>query len=286
MRLRVLLTAAFFAVAGAARATETVAVLSSGLSSYQEGYAAFKSTLGSPVELLPLGARLPKDAKVVVAFGGKAALQKYPDAVTLIYAFAPSIEVRADTHDGPTTRIWMMPELPLLLQKLTEVQPGLKRLGVIWSSEGQEPIMERLPAAGHAQGLAIVIVRISGDDELPDALRRLKGRIDALWLPADPLVVNATNFELIKHYSYDNDIPFYAPIEGLAEKGAVATVSVAPAELGRAAAAAARDALGGKAPPAAIFPPLARLAVNLSAARECELSVPPGVVKAADKVFP
>ena len=281
-----LAAAILIAVAGTARAGETVVVLGSDLAPYREAYEAFKVAFGAPVELLPMGARLPKDVKVVVAFGGKAALQRYSDRTTLIYGLAPGLEVTAETHDGSNTMIRMEPEAGALLQKLTEVQPGLKRLGVIWSSEGHGSAMERLAEAIRKRGLKPVVERISGADEMPSALRRLKGKVDALWLPPDPLVINARNFEMIKSYAYGNDVPFYAPVEGLAEKGAAAAVSVSNAEMGRAAATAARDALAGELLPAEIFVSHVRLAVNLSAARECELTVPPSVLKAADKVSP
>ncbi len=282
------LTAAclIFLHAGAAGAEETAAVLSSDLPSYREAYEAFKTALGKPVELLPLGTRLSKDVKVIVAFGGKAALQSYPARTTLIYALAPGIEISADTHDGPTAKIKMEPEAAALLVKLLEVHPRLTRLGVIWSSDGEAAAMELLAAAAKKRGIKTAIERISGNDELPGALRRLKGKADALWLPPDPLVINARNFELIKHYSYDNDVPFYTPVEGLTEKGALASVFIPPAEMGRATAAAALDALSGKELDREIFVPRVRLAVNLSAARACEVVVPPDAVKTADKVFP
>lgn len=278
--------AALLLLAGRAGAGELAAVLSSDNAAYREAYESLTAAYGRPVQRLSLGAPVPRGVDVVVAFGGKAAVQRYPARVTLIYTVAPGVSVDARTHDGATTKIRMSPDPGRLIRKLAEVQSGLKRLGVIWSSEGQESVVEELAAAGRAGGVLLISERMSGDDELPGVLRRLKGKIDGLWLPADPLVINARNFELIKHYSHDNDIPFYVPSEGLAEKGAVAAVSISSAEMGRAAAKAARAALAGDALAETIYAPNVRLTVNLSAARECQSSIPAGVVKAADKVFP
>lgn len=286
MKAFALVLAAAAVLAGAARAQEVVAVLSSDQRAYREAYESFQSSFGKPVPLLTLGESVPSDAKIVLAFGGKAAIQRYPGRVALIYAVAPSLLVDRKTHDGTSIKIMMEPEAGALLGALTAIQPGLKRLAVLWSSAGQAASAERLVRLGAGRGVSVTAERLEDADGLPDRLRALEGKADAIWLSPDPLLINSRNFEVIKHYSYGNRMPFYAPTEGLAEQGAPAAVSVSYEEMGRAMAAAAKGVLAGSHPAAEVFSERVRLAVNRTAAKEAELAIPAEALKTADKVYP
>lgn len=285
-RSSALAVAAALALCAESRAAEVVAVLGSELGPYREAYESLRTAYGSDIEILPLGVKPPRSAKVVVALGGKAALQPYSERVALIYGLAPGLEITPETHDGPIAKIKMEPAAGALIKKLRELQPGLRKLGVVWSSENRTSEIRQLAETSAASGVTVVVERISGSGELPAALRRLKGAVGALWLPPDPLVINARNFETIKQFAYENDVPFYVPTSGLVEKGAPAAVAVSPRETGRAAAAAARAALGGSALPAEIFIDRVEVFINASAAAECGLAIPESAAKAAAKVHP
>jgi hypothetical protein len=283
---RLLIAALGAALSGAARAQEVVAVLASDQRAYRETYENFQAAFGKAVPLLAMGEEISDEAKVVLAFGGKAAVQRYPRRVTLIYAIAPGLFVDRKTHDGPSIKIMMEPAAGVLLGNLKAIQPGLKRLAVLWSSASRAASAAHLVKMGAARGVAVTAERLKNADELPSRLRELKGKTDALWLPPDPLLINAGNFDIIKHFSYDNDIPFYAPTDGLAAQGATAAVSVSYEEIGRMMAAAAKGALGGSASPNELYSDRVRVCVNRAAAAEAELPIPPETLKSADKVFP
>lgn len=270
----------------AARAQEVAAVIGAEQRPYRETYESFQAAFGKPVPVLPPGEPLPDETKVVVAFGGKAALQRYPARVALIYAIAPGVLVGRKTHDGPSIKIMMEPEPDALLRALTALQPKLKRLAVLWSGAFRAAGVERLVKAGAARGVVVSPERIEDADELPGKLRGLKGRVDAIWLPPDPMLINARNFETVKRFSYDNDVPFFAPTEGLAEQGATAGVSVSFAEMGRIMAAAAKAALAGAGSPGEIYSKKVHVSLNLTAAAAAELAVPAEASKAADRVIP
>ena len=284
MSMTVLL-ALLLVVAAPARAQDVVVVLGSDLAPYREAYEGFVTAFGEPVELLTLGGKPPKGARVVVAFGGKAALQRYPTGVTLVYGLAPGVRAEREPGEARAVKIPMEPAPAALLGRLGALQPGLKRLAVLWASKGGEESVARLVQDGSARGVEVLSERLESADDLPAALRRLRGKADALWLPPDPLLINARNFDIIKRYAYDNDVPFYVPTEALAEKGAAAAVSVGYSDAGRAAAAAARAVLTGKPPTEDVFAG-ARVSVNRSAAAECGLVLPAVALKGVDKVYP
>lgn len=273
------------ASAGTARAQEVVAVLASEQRAYRETYESFQAAFGKAVPLIPLGEQVPDSAKVVAAFGGKAAVQRYPARVALVYAVVPGLIVKG-THGGPSIKIMMEPEAEPLLGALTALQPKLKRLAVLWSSESRAANMATLVERGAARGVAVSASRLAGPDALPGRLRELHGKVDAIWLSPDPMLINAKNFEIIKQFSYANRIPFYAPTQGLAEQGAPAGVSVAFAEMGRTMAGAVKTVLRGEKASAEVYSAKLSVCVNRTAAAAAALSVPPEVLTAADKVFP
>lgn len=283
---RLLFAALAAAGAASAAAQDVVAVLGSEQRAHRETFESFQASFGKPTAVLALGEPIPADAKIVLAFGGKAALQRYPGRVTVIYAIAPGALVDRKTHDGPSVKVMMEPDAGALLERLKDVQPKLKRLAVLWTSPVRAASAERLARAGAARGIEVSAARLEDADDLPNRLRGLHGKVDAIWLPPDPLIISAKNFEIIKHYSYDNDVPFYAPTEGLAEQGATAAVSVSYQEMGRMMAAAAKDALAGGSSPAELYTGRLQVTINLAAAKAAELPLAPEALKSAGKVLP
>jgi len=273
-------------LASVARAQDVVAVLGSEQRAQRETFESFQASFGKPVPVLAMGDPIPAGAKVVLAFGGKAALQRYSSRVAVVYALAPGALINRKTHAGPSVKVMMEPEADALLDRLQVLQPKLKRLAVLWTSPVSAASAERLTKAGAARGVSVSAERLEVADDLPSRLRELQGQIDAIWLPPDPLLINAKNFEIIKRYSYDNDIPFYAPTEGLAEQGATAAVSVSYKEMGRMMAAAAKDALGGGASPAELYTGRLHVSISRAAAAEAALQLTPEALKSADKVLP
>lgn len=265
------------------RAQDLVAVLSSDSVYYREAFEGFFEALGRavPAFTLPEEPRVGR-ARVVAAFGSRATLQAYPAGTVVVHSLALGVQPPAG---GRTVAVWAMPAPEAVLEGMRRVQPGLRRLGVYWSSPGMRPYLERLRRAARAAGVRLVIERLGGPDGLPDALRRSAGRVDALWVPSDPLLLDARSFETLCGFSSGNRVPFYVSAHGLAEKGAAASFSVGFREVGRLQAAAARQALEGGAPEA-VYPPVAETTVNLTAARAAGLEVPEEALRSARKVVP
>jgi ABC-type uncharacterized transport system substrate-binding protein len=136
-------------------------------------------------------------------------------------------------------------------------------------------------------GIKAIVTQVSGADALPDRLRAvLQQGVDALWLPPDPLLINAQNFSVLKTFCWSNNIPFYAPTAGLVEQGAVASVSSSFREIGRAAGRVARRVLLGKIPEQVVYPDVVEVTLNLTAAANSKLQIPQEVRLKADRVLP
>lgn len=278
-----------FAASGIGSAQDVVAVLSSDLGPYREAFEGFQETFGQTVPSFRLSedkVKLSSGTRIVVTFGGKAALSSYPESVALVYCMAPGIEPNPGNRRVYSVGIGMLPRANLILPKLKEIQPALKRLAVFWSSAYMEHYIEEMRQASVPMNIEIVSLRLKSPDELPERLRSIYKEIDAVWLMPDPLLINSQSFTVLKDFSWSNKIPFYAPTSGLVEQGATASISASFREIGRAAASAARQVLAGKSGADMGYPEKMEIVLNLKAADNTGLRIPPELLKSFDRVVP
>lgn len=261
------------------------AVLSLRTGPYQEALAGLREELGEdvPVFVLAQGEPLiPDSTKVVVAFGSKAALRSYPDLTALVYVMAPGTVISA----GNAVKISMEPDSLSLLADLKKIQPGLKRLGVLWLSPGFVEHVDQLRKAGAGAAPALESVALRTAADIPGQLRRLHGRVDALWLPPDPLLLNAATFPIFVEFSRSNKIPLFVTTEGLVEEGATASVGPSFREMGRMAGIAARKALAQEAQERRLYSSHPIMVVNKTVAEQMGLRLSADVLRQADRVLP
>ncbi len=276
----------------ALRAEDVVAVLSSQSSYYQEAHEGFTAAFGSRVPSLTApndASPLLNGAKVIVTFGAKAALGRYPPEALVVYCLAPGTLLSAKDRSRPPIRVEMLPREGFVLTKLKELQPGLKRLAVFWSSPAMENYVKKMQSASSAFGIETLVQRVPNGEEVPDRLRDLdKKKPDALWIPPDPVLINPQTFTVFKEYSRANHVPFYVPTDGLVEKGAAASVSCDLREVGRTAALTAQKFLSNDSTAGSpyVFPEKIRVTVGVSAAEAAGLKFPPDVLRKADRVLP
>lgn len=270
-----------FAAISAARPfgpSGVAAVVSPPPGPYQAAFASFRREVGLDVRGLDISAASrASGAKVVVAFGGKAAFQTYSDSTVLIACLAPG---RANTirHGGPVVYVSMRPSPAKLLSEMKRLQPGLRRLAVLTRGSETPSYAAALKAAAPA-GVEITVAGDGVTEDIPSALRALVSpKPDAVWLAPDPKLVTPESFQAIVQFSWDNDVPFYAPTRGLAQAGASASVYVSPEEIGRVAADLARRALAGETLPRIVYPEKTSIVVNVGSARKAGLRADPAAL--------
>ena len=271
-------------------AQEVVAVLSSELGPYLEAYEGFKEAMGHPVPVVSLSAGEPKvgrKTRIVEAFGSKAALEKYPADAVLIYCMAPGTKLEAGGRKGVTIGISMLPRAREVIAAVRQIQPMLNRLAVFWVLDTTEDYLQQMKAAAAELQIEILDEQLQDADDLPDRLRALMNKkADALWLPPDPLLINAQSFSVIKEFSWANDVPFYAPTAGFVEAGAVASVAVSFKRVGLTVAQVVQQVLSGETMPDGIYPEESETTLNLTAAAQTGLQISAEVKRRVHKVVP
>lgn len=276
MRSSVLLLAGL--AAGPASAAEPTAVLSSGSAHYRQALEGFIEAWGSTGPVVGAGRALPADARAFAAIGSEAAARAWPQDAVVVAVMAPS--VADDPADG-VTRVSLLADPEVIVARMRALVPGLQVARVFWASASARGDSEELIAAGERHGLVFLSERVDPPSRLPEHLRSLTGKAGALWLMPDPALVNEKNFSVLREYAAAERIPLLAPTEGLAERGATATIAASFRDMGRAAAASLRARLAGGAAPEVSYSKRVSVTVNGPAARAAGLSL-----GSADKVLP
>lgn len=259
-------------------AQEVAVVMSSNLSPYVEAYTHFRTVYGRPIHQLDLidnqVAHIPQGTRVVVTFGGQAALASYPPDVVVIYCLAPGVTLKNRAQKNRAVKIAMTPSATETIKRCKIVQPSLRRLGIFWVSDAQESFLQLLHVAAQQWGVEVVLRRIGGVSDLPHGLRDiLREGVDGLWLPPDPALINPRSLSIFREFSYANDVPFYVPSKGLLEKGATASISCGFGDVGRTVGEVTHKVLMGDVLPVIVYPDQVIFGVNLKAAQETGLAV-------------
>lgn len=280
-KARVLAVVLAFAGAAGARAADVLAVLSSDSSHYRQAYEGFREAWGSPVPAAMAGSVPPRRVDAIVAFGSRAAMSEEASSPILVTCLAPGA---APKREGAVLRVSLVPSGDALAGRLKQLLPRLQTLRVLWTSDYERRNVSDLTAAARTRGFAVISERIENPEDLPARVRGFTDRADALWLLPDPALVNAQNFKTLREYAKAARIPFLAPTEGLAEKGATATVAVSFRDVGRAAAEALKGRLAGAPIPDRVHSDRVVVTVNASAAREIGLELGPN--SGVDRTIP
>jgi hypothetical protein len=266
--------------------TKVLAVLSANLGPYQEAYQGLQDVLAGPMTPVYLPANNLKAAgagRTVIAFGGAAAAQPYPSESPLIYCLAPGTYLNPAHRNSPTIRLFLMPSPQITIAKIQDIQPSIKRLAVLWASDGFSDYHEAFRRSAEAAHLQIEFKHVSEPNALAGVLRQLPGQVDAVWVTSDPTLINSESLLLLKEFSWANKIPLYSPIEGLAERGgAVASVYSSYRDIGRKAGELIQQGLRESQDQ---YPSEIHLTLNAAAADQVGLLLSDAVRKSASKIL-
>lgn len=174
------------------------------------------------------------------------------------------------------------------LELLKEIVPGLSRVAVLENSKepGNAQALRELGAAGAALGLELYRFDVrSAHDSEPSIRAAVKQRADALLVLSSP-VVTAERVQLAR-LAVKNRLPAMYQVSESVEAGGLVTYGVSTADLWRRSATYVDKILKG-AKPAELpveQPVKFELIINLEAARQIKLSIPPNVLARADRVI-
>ncbi len=283
-----LFAALFCAQAHAAPPVEVVAVLSKSQGVYMEAFSAFQAVYGADIphyDISRSAPNLPPQVRTVVAFGGRAAAWSYPPRVDLVYTMAPGL-ILSRRGTGRTVKISLIPGIHRVLARIKDLQPDIRKLTMFWSADRYDAVAQEAFRVSSHLGIELSLQKVGKPEDLPGLLRSHMGRMEAFWLPPDPLLVTPVNLRLLREFSWSNGIPFYGTTKGMSREGAVASVGVTCRDIGEAAAKAVRDLESGAEVPEVIYPEREELTLNATAAKRCGLVLNARLTGEATFLFP
>lgn len=219
---------------------------------YQEALQGVCDALGACPPVIPVGRKveIADDVRVVIALGGRAARLRYPSKALVITALAPGFEAR---REGPVVRVRLTYSAAEFARRLKRLQPSARRAVLLWSDPPSGRYARAVASEAASLGLEAEPLAVGDAEELPALLRSLKD-VDAVWLAPDPGLVTAITFDTVREYARSRKAVFYAPAQGLAERGADPSLAPTFRGIGLRAGSAAREALAGEAPAEETYP--------------------------------
>jgi putative ABC transport system substrate-binding protein len=179
---------------------------------------------------------------------------------------------------------------PLLVGKrlelLKETVPKLSRVAVLWTPQGSEQSWKESQLAARELGLQIHSMEVNSADKLDSAFKQaIKAGGAALAVTPNPLT--NSNQKLIADLAAKNRLPANYPRREFVESGGLMSYGADRAEPFRRAAVFVDKILKGTKPAELPVeqPTKFELVINLKAAKQIGLTIPPNVLARADRVI-
>jgi len=171
------------------------------------------------------------------------------------------------------------------LEVLREVLPDLHRLGVLAQVGTNVVELSEVRTSAKVLGLDVVQLDIRRADDIPSAFDALKGRVEALYVPANPLA--NTNRVRINNLALDARMPTVHGFRQYVETGGLISYGPSTTDLFRRSGDFVDKVLRG-AKPADLpveQPAKFELIINLKTAKALGLTMPPALLGRADEVI-
>ena len=167
------------------------------------------------------------------------------------------------------------------------VNPRGTRIGVMFHPDNTGPQVEEAVKAAGVLRVAVVPRPVPAVADIPQALRTLLGgdTVDALWIPADPILLNDETRRYILTESLKAGKPVYAFSASLVTEGALVSNGPDMASIGQQAGELVSRLASGEKSRIELQIPRAELVINNRIAGKLKIVVPPEALKAANKVI-
>ena len=166
--------------------------------------------------------------------------------------------------------------------------PGLRTIGVIYDANNSGELIREANAVAKKLGVELVAVSVHSQKEVPEALRGMLGKVDAVWMVPDETVVTTDSFKYFLLTTLENGVPFFAASEIFVEAGALAALTPDYTDVGRQGCQLAMGFTDGQltlAEAGARPPRKVNLSLNLKTARKIGLAIPTPVIESAKLVY-
>lgn len=255
----------------------------------------YQNAQGEQANLQTISQKFVQDKpKLVLAIATPAAVamaNATTDIPILITAVTDPVSAKlVKSNEKPDTNVTGTSDMnPVAdqLKLIKEIIPTAKKVGIIYNSSEINSQVQADIADKAAPGLGVEIVKVTvtASNEVMQAAQSMVGRVDAIYVPTDNMVVSA--IASVVKIGEDNDIPVFGAESNTVESGALATVGIDYYQLGRMTGDMAVRVLKGEKPQEMAIQQQqgSDLVLNLKAAQNMGVTVPEAVIARAKTVI-
>jgi putative ABC transport system substrate-binding protein len=245
---------------------------------FREKGASLLITVGTVPTLIAL--EVTRGSKIPIVYAHVGA----PDATGLARP-APPAPLR---FTGTTMRVPALEQLRFFLM----ARPGIKRLGILFCTATPPAAATGEEAEKASPELGLTPIKRTVPDDRPESLRGavtdlLNQRIDALFIPSDPVLDRPRDLKIICDLTTRALVPVMVPGGSSLASGPLLAYHCDFVEMGRQSGRQAARLLKGvpleQVPPES--PDIKKLTINLKAAHDLQLSLSRQLLSQADQFY-
>jgi putative tryptophan/tyrosine transport system substrate-binding protein len=170
---------------------------------------------------------------------------------------------------------------------IQELQPGLKKLGVLYNANEANSVslVKILQEESRKRGIEVISETVEKKENVAAAATRIVGQCDAVYIPTDNTVVSA--MDQVASICGKSRRPLYAADVESVPRGAIISLAIDYEKMGRQTARMAERIFQGEAPSAMPVESLEdfRIHVNLKAAEIMGVELPVSLLQSADVIY-
>jgi len=130
------------------------------------------------------------------------------------------------------TGVQMTPSPVQQVDLIRKALPNVSKVGVLYDPNNLSKFVRQAADAARPLGLELVTREIRAPREVPGALLRLRGEIDAFWMLPDPSVVSPETMEFFILFSGENRLPLVSFSRKYVDMGALLALDTDPYDMG------------------------------------------------------
>ena len=284
-------------LSGIAGAAEIAVLKSAGLPYYEQAVVGFKAGIPATTSVkeynlngqLAEGRQIAKSLRasppdLIFAVGLKAAMAAKLEVFDQPVVFCMVLNPEAHGLPAPNmTGIAVRPPAETQLAALRSAIPNRNRVGVLYDEEQSGDFIRQAHRAAKQQGLELLAIAVHRQEEIPNAVRALLPKIDALWLIQDQTVVSESAIPFFLESTLDAKVPLFTFSSTLVQQGALGALVLDPWAVGQQAAHVALARLSGQHASTGLLhaPERSQLALNVNSAEHLGLVLPPELIRLA-----
>jgi ABC-type uncharacterized transport system substrate-binding protein len=216
----------------------------------------------------------------------QAARAILPDAPLVFCMVQDPVKLGLEAAPGVTGVAFALP-VKNQIAAFRMVNPRGTRIGVVFNPENTGRQIEEATRAATLLRVALVPRPVPSMNEIPQAVRSLLAgdTIDAIWIPADPILLTDATRRFILTESMKAGKPVYAFSPSLVSEGALVSNGADMASIGAQVGDLVNRLASGDRSRIDFLFPRAELVINKKMAERLKIAVPPEALKAANRVF-